>query len=296
MSDYDRIARAIEFIAANAGAQPGLDEVAAQARLSPFHFQKLFSRWAGVSPKRFLQVVTVERAKQVLDEGRESLLGASDALGLSSSSRLHDHFVTLEAMTPDEYRRQGEGLEIRHGEVETPFGWAFLAWTSRGICALRFVDGGRARGRMHGSGGEHGGAPVPDLQQSWPGATLIRDPAGARRLADRVFAERGRSGGPLSVLVRGTNFQIAVWRALLRIPAGRFTSYGDIATAIGRPKAVRAVGTAVGANPCAFVIPCHRVIRESGALGGYRWGLTRKQAIQAWEAARFRGIASSGST
>jgi AraC family transcriptional regulator of adaptative response/methylated-DNA-[protein]-cysteine methyltransferase len=195
-------------------------------------------------------------------------------------------------MTPDEYRRQGAGLEIRHGEAETPFGRAFLAWTSRGICALRFVDAERGSD----DGRENGRAPATAMQQSWPGATLTRDVAAARRLADRVFAERGGAGQPLPVLVRGTNFQIAVWRALLRIPAGGFSSYGDIAAAIGRPKAVRAVGTAVGANPCAFVIPCHRVIRESGALGGYRWGLTRKQAMQAWEAARFRGIASSGST
>jgi AraC family transcriptional regulator of adaptative response/methylated-DNA-[protein]-cysteine methyltransferase len=237
-----------------------------------------------VSPKRFLQVVTVERAKHLLDAGRESLLGASDTLGLSSSSRLHDHFVTLEAMTPDQYRRQGQGIGIRHGEAGTPFGRAFLAWTERGLCALHFIER------------EPKSALVLGLQKSWPGATLTRDLAGASRLAERIFADRARSGGPIPVLVRGTNFQVAVWRALLRIPEGGFAAYGDIAAAVGRPKAVRAVGTAVGANPCAFVIPCHRVIRESGALGGYRWGLTRKQAIQAWEAARFRGIASSGST
>ena len=280
MSDYERIARAIEFIAANAGTQPDLAEVAAHARLSPFHFQRLFSRWAGVSPKRFLQVVTVERAKRLLDEGRESLLGASESLGLSSSSRLHDHFVTLEAMTPDEYRRQGAGIEMRHGEADTPFGRAFLAWTSRGLGALSFIDREPLR------------SAVQSLRQGWPGATLVRDAAEARRLAERIFEGSGVGGGPLSVLVRGTNFQIAVWKALLRIPAGGFAAYRDIAAAIGRPKAVRAVGTAVGANPCAFVIPCHRVIRESGALGGYRWGLTRKQTMQAWEAARFRGIAS----
>ena len=280
MSDYERIARAIEFIAANAETQPDLAAVAAQAKLSPFHFQRLFSRWAGVSPKRFLQVVTVERAKRLLDEGRESLLGTSESLGLSSSSRLQDHFVTLEAMTPDEYRRRGAGLEIRHGEVETPFGSAFLAWTERGLCALSFTDCEPKRSAVLG------------LRESWPGAESVRDSAAAKRLAERVFAGGSEGGRPLSVLVRGTNFQIAVWRALIRIPEGGFAAYGDIAAAIGRPKAVRAVGTAVGANPCAFVIPCHRVIRESGALGGYRWGLTRKQAIQAWEAARFRGIAS----
>jgi AraC family transcriptional regulator of adaptative response/methylated-DNA-[protein]-cysteine methyltransferase len=278
MSDYDRIARAVEFIAANAEAQPGLAEVAAHARLSPFHFQRLFSRWAGVSPKRFLQIVTVERAKQLLAAGRESLLGASETLGLSSSSRLHDHFVTLEAMTPDEYRREGKGLAIRHGEADTPFGKAFIAWTPRGLCALSFTDG------------EPRGAAIENLRQAWPAALLSRDAAEARRLAERVFGSR--SATPLPILVRGTNFQVAVWRALLAIPEGRLVAYGDIAAAIGRPNAVRAVGSAVGANPCAYVIPCHRVIRESGALGGYRWGLTRKQTMQAREAARFRGIAS----
>ena len=175
MSDYERIARAIEFIAANAEAQPDLAAVARHARLSPFHFQRLFSRWAGVSPKRFLQVVTVERAKRLLEEGRESLLGASESLGLSSSSRLHDHFVTLEAMTPDEYRRGGAELEIRYGEAETPFGRAVLAWTPRGLCALSFIER------------EPGRAAVPGLQRSWPGATLTADAAGARHLAERIF-------------------------------------------------------------------------------------------------------------
>ena len=278
MSDYERIARAIEFIAANAEAQPGLAEIAAQARLSPFHFQRVFSRWAGVSPKRFLQVVTVERAKNLLEEGRASLLGASETLGLSSSSRLHDHFVTLEAMTPDEYRGDGQRLEFRHGEAETPFGRAFIAWTARGLSALRFVDAD-----SHGNG-------LAALRQSWPAARFTRDAAGARDMAERIFGRRSRDALPLHV--HGTNFQIGVWRALLAIPEGRLAAYGDIARAIGRPNAVRAVGSAVGANPCGFVIPCHRVIRESGALGGFRWGLTRKQTMQAWEAARFRGIAS----
>ena len=278
MSDYDRIAHAIEYITANAEAQPGLAEIAAEARLSPFHFQRLFSRWAGVSPKRFLQVVTVERAKRLLDEGRESLLGTSETLGLSSSSRLHDHFVTLEAMTPDEYRGHGQGLQFRHGEAETPFGRAFIAWTSRGLSALRFVDKDAT------------GSTIDPLSEVWPSARLTRDTTEARRLAERIF--NGSSRKPLPLHVHGTNFQIAVWRALLAIPEGRLAAYGDIAQAIGRPNAVRAVGSAVGANPCGFVIPCHRVIRESGALGGFRWGLTRKQAMQAWEAARFRGIAS----
>jgi AraC family transcriptional regulator of adaptative response/methylated-DNA-[protein]-cysteine methyltransferase len=278
MSDYDRIARAIDFLVANAAAQPGLAEVAAEACLSPYHFQRLFRRWTGVSPKRFLQVITVERAKRLLERGRPSLLATSEALGLSSSSRLQEHFVRLEAVTPDQYRRGGQDLVIRFGEADSPFGRAFVATTERGICALSFVD--------HAAPGSAAEA----LARRWPGARLVADAAMARRLAARVFrADTGRDG-PISVAVRGTNFQVAVWRALLAIPPGTFVAYGDIARAVGRPQAVRAVGTAVGANPCAFVIPCHRVIRDSGALGGYRWGLTRKQAIHVWEAAVTDGM------
>lgn len=274
MSDYERIARAIDYIVEHAGDGPTLAEIAADASLSPFHFQRLFSRWAGVSPKRFLQLVTVERAKRLLDAGRNSLLGTSEDLGLSSSSRLHDHFVTLEAMTPDEFRRGGSGLEIRYGEAGTPYGRAFFAATDRGLCALSFVDP------------EGGGAALAELRQRWPFAAVREDRQMAGRLARRLFDAAAAEGRPLSVLVRGTNFQVAVWRALLAIPEGAVVAYGDIARQLGRPKAVRAVGSAVGANPCAFVIPCHRVIRDSGALGGYRWGLTRKQAMLSREAAR----------
>jgi len=280
MTDYDRIARAIDFIVDRAAAQPQLDEIAAHVHLSPFHFQRLFSRWAGITPKRFLQVLTVERAKPLLAQGRLSLLDASESLGLSSSSRLHDHFVSLEAMTPDEYRRDGQDVEIVHGEADSPFGRAFIATTPRGLCAVSFVD--------H----ETGDDALDCLANRWPGAVLRQDDAVAGELADRIFRRAPDPTQSLTVAVQGTNFQIAVWRALLRIPAGNLVSYGDIAAAIGRPAAVRAVGTAVGANPCAFVIPCHRVIRESGALGGYRWGLTRKHAIHAWEAAGAGGMLS----
>jgi AraC family transcriptional regulator of adaptative response/methylated-DNA-[protein]-cysteine methyltransferase len=278
MSDYDRIAGAIDYIVANADAQPGLDEVAARAHLSPYHFQRMFSRWAGVTPKRFLQVVTVERGKQLLERGRSSLLEASEALGLSSSSRLHDHFVRLEGMTPAEFRGQGNRLEIRYGEADSPFGRAFIAATSRGICAVSFIDGTPEA------------SPLADLARRWPGARLVSDGAEARRIAARLFRPDRAAHGPVSLFVPGTNFQVQVWRALLRIPPGTLAAYGDVAKAIGRPRAVRAVGTAVGANPCAFVIPCHRVIRESGALGGYRWGATRKQAINVWEAAVTDGM------
>jgi AraC family transcriptional regulator of adaptative response/methylated-DNA-[protein]-cysteine methyltransferase len=271
MSDYERVASAIEYIVANAATQPGLAEVAAQANLSPYHFQRLFSRWAGLTPKRFLQVMTVERAKRLLTETRLSLLETSESVGFSSPSRLHDHFVQLEAVTPGEFRRRGADLEIRYGHADSPFGPAFVAATRRGIAALAFVDEEPdAFDRMVS------GAPL---------AAFVEDDDQARRLAGRVFGRDRDRRSPISVHVRGTNFQVAVWRALLAVPPGHLVSYGDVARAIGRPEAVRAVGTAVGANPCAFLIPCHRVIRESGEIGGYRWGLTRKRAINAWEAA-----------
>jgi len=271
MSDYERVARAIEYIVANAGTQPGLAEVAAQANLSPYHFQRLFSRWAGLTPKQFLQVMTVERAKRLLSETRLSLLETSEAVGFSSPSRLHDHFVRLEAVTPGEFRRLGENLEIRYGQAESPFGPAFIAATRRGISKLAFLD-------------EEPEA-FDQMASRAPLAAFIEDHDQARALAGRVFGRNAERRSPISVHVRGTNFQVAVWRALLAVPPGHLVSYGDVARAIGRPAAVRAVGSAVGANPCAFLIPCHRVIRENGEIGGYRWGLTRKRAINAWEAA-----------
>jgi AraC family transcriptional regulator of adaptative response/methylated-DNA-[protein]-cysteine methyltransferase len=281
MTDYERIAAAIEFIVANADAQPSLTEVAAQAALSPFHFQRLFSRWAGVTPKRFLQVVSVDRAKRLLRETSLPALDVSERLGFSSGSRLHDHFVKLEAMTPAEYRRGGAGLEIGYGLTDTPFGRAFIAATARGIVKLAFVDGAEWSGAIEA------------LAAAWPDAALAADAGGTRSLGERVFSRVREGDSPLSVLVRGTNFQVPVWRALLEIPPAGFTAYGEIAQAIGRPKAVRAVGSAVGANPCAFLIPCHRVIRGNGEIGGYRWGATRKRAINAWEAAGRDGMLPS---
>lgn len=278
MSDYDRIAGIIEYLVTNAETRPGLAEVAARANLSPFHFQRMFRRWTGVSPKRFLQVITVERAKSLLASGGPSLLAASESLGLSSSSRLHDHFVRLEAVTPAEFRRRGRDLAIRYGEADSPFGTAFVATTARGVCAVSFPD--------H----EPGAPPSERLRMRWPDAELVRDDQEVGRLARQLFQLDASRHEPLSLAVRGTNFQVAVWRALLAIPPGSLVAYGDLARAIGRPTAVRAVGTAVGANPCAFVIPCHRVIRESGAIGGYRWGVTRKRAMHVWEAAVTDGM------
>jgi AraC family transcriptional regulator, regulatory protein of adaptative response / methylated-DNA-[protein]-cysteine methyltransferase len=272
MSDYDRIAKAITYITANVTAQPTLDEIATHVHLSPFHFQRLFSRWAGTTPKRFLQVLTLELGKKLLEESG-SLLEVSDKLGLSSSSRLHDHFVQLEAVTPGEYRAKGKDLVIEYGEHETPFGQLFVAQTPRGVCRAAFTEEDDAE------------AQLDVLRKTWPLAAYKNSVKNTAEAAG-LLASAEKSDRPLSLHVAGTNFQVAVWRALLRIPAGSAVTYSQIAEAVGSPRAVRAAGTAIGANPVAFLIPCHRVIQQSGALGGYRWGLERKQAMQVWERVR----------
>lgn len=270
--DYQRISQAIGFLVAHMADQPSLDEVAAHVGLSPFHFQRLFSRWTGVTPKRFLQVLTVERAKSLLRESA-SLLEVSQTLGLSSGSRLYDHFVQLEALTPGEVKSAGSGVTIDYGVHMTPFGPAFIAITPRGICRLAFV----------GEGGVD--EQLTELRRHWRNAHLREntDVTGAQIPALFALEKPDR---PLSLCVAGTNFQVNVWRALLRIPPGALVSYNQVAKAIHQPTAARAVGTAIGANPIAVVIPCHRVIQQSGALGGYRWGEIRKHALHAWEAAR----------
>lgn len=268
-SDYDRIETAIRFIEDNAAEQPSLEEVAAAVDLSPFHFQRLFRRWAGISPKRFLQFVTVEHAKELLSSST-SVMETAFEVGLSGPARLHDHFVALEAVTPGEYKSGGAGVEIRYGLHDSPFGTAFLAATERGICGLRFVDGDSAES-------------IDWLGRLWPGARLVEDGKGTREIARHVFDRDPARHGPVRLLVKGTNFQVSVWKALLRIPPGRLVAYEQIAQAIGRPSASRAVGSAVGANRISYLIPCHRVIRNSGALGGYAWGLPRKRAMIGWE-------------
>lgn len=270
--DYARIERAIAFLLAHARRQPRLDEVAAHVSLSPYHFQRLFARWAGVTPKRFLQVLTVERAKALLAQGRP-LLDVADAVGLSSGSRLYDHFLTLEAVTPGAYKNAGTGLEIAYGVCETPFGPAFVAMTPHGVCRLSFIEGGEVERELD------------VLKSAWPCATLRADAAHARTTLQGMFESARAAGSPFPLHIRGTNFQVSVWRALLRLPPTQLTTYSDIARAVGQPRAARAVGLAVGANPIAFFIPCHRVIRASGALGGYRWGERRKHAMHAWESA-----------
>lgn len=275
VSDYQRIEQAILFLERNLHLQPRLEEVARSVHLSEYHFQRLFRRWAGISPKRFLQFLTVEYAKRRLEESRPLLSVAHEA-GLSGAGRLHDLFVAAEAVTPGEFRRRGEGVRIGWGVHDTPFGRCLLAATGRGICALSFVE----------PGGEE--EALRELEGRWSGAELAEDAAGTAALAARVF-EGAEGGGPLTLHLRGTNFQLRVWDALLRVPAGHLVTYGDLARRLGSPGASRAVGSAVARNPVGYLVPCHRVIRELGALGGYRWGTARKRALLGWEAARAAG-------
>ncbi|MCX7031502.1 MAG: bifunctional helix-turn-helix domain-containing protein/methylated-DNA--[protein]-cysteine S-methyltransferase [Spirochaetes bacterium] len=270
-ADYARVERAIRFLGEQAEHRPSLAEVARSAGLSPAHFQRLFTRWAGISPKRFLQFLAKEYAVEQLRRSVTVLDAAWDA-GLSGPGRLHDLLVSAEAATPGEVASGGRGVSIAWGFHPTPFGECLLGITARGICHLSFVGaGGRA-------------AALAGLRRRWPRATLREDHAIAARMVERMFA--GTGGGKLGLHLAGTNFQLKVWEALLRIPPGAATTYGDVARRIGRPGAARAVAGAVGANPVAWIIPCHRVLRSIGTLGGYRWGLERKQAMLGWEAAR----------
>ena len=273
-SDYQRIAQAIEFINANAKQQPSLENIAAHLHLSPFHFQRLFSQWAGVAPKKYLQILTVDRAKQLLAQSKP-LAEVSDSVGLSGSSRLHDHFVQLEAASPGEFKAGGAGMEIRYSVIGGPFGDAFIAVTPRGICKLSFLSNNNIEQQ------------IVDLNAQWPAAKLVNQASETTQMVEALFAGKQTINGPLSLYVKGTNFQINVWRALLQIEPGFINSYAQVAAAVGKPKAYRAVGTAIGSNQVAFFIPCHRVLQQSGQIGGYLWGETRKHAIHAWESARY---------
>lgn len=271
-SDYERIEKAIHYIDQNFRRQPPLEEVARSVGLSEYHFQRLFRRWAGVSPKRFLQFVTAGHARDMLTSSRTVLDTAYDA-GLSGPGRLHDLMVTVDAMTPGEVQRLGAGLVIRYGFHDSPFGECLLAATDRGLCGLEFLSGGDRE------------AAVEWLRSRWPGATLRPDQEESAVTAERVFAP-GDSEGPIPIVLRGTNFQIKVWEALLRIPPGEVATYGEIAERVCSNRAARAVGAAIGRNPIAFVVPCHRAIHSTGAFGKYHWGSERKRAILGWEAAR----------
>ncbi len=271
---YQLVERAIQYIEANVNRQPELDEIASAIGLSEYHFQRLFTRWAGISPKRFMQFLTKEHAKELLARS-ENLLETTHQVGLSSLGRLHDLFVNTEAVTPGEYKSRGAGLTIHYGLHFTPFGKCLIATTERGICHLGFAQTSE-------------GNAIDNLVADWKQAKMIEDYKSTAPLAARIFLAQPPAGdrqadSPLKLHLRGTNFQIKVWEALLNIPTGTVTTYEHIAAQIGNPNAVRAVGTAVGHNPIAVLIPCHRVIRKSGEFGNYRYGVARKKALLAQE-------------
>lgn len=270
--DYQRIARAIAFLAGHYREQPDLAAAARAAHLSEFHFQKVFTRWAGISPKRFVQFLTVEHAKQQLAASRAVLDTAFDA-GLSGPGRLHDLFVSVEAVTPGEFKSRGAGIHIDYGMHPTRFGPCLLGVTARGVCWLSFVEDAAKP------------AAVRELREHWCGASFAERPQITAPVAAKIFRDLEAHPASLSVLVMGTNFQLKVWQALLRIPPGAVTTYETLGLRLGAGNASRAIGNAVANNAIGYLIPCHRVIRKSGLVTGYRWGSTRKQAILGWEAA-----------
>ncbi|MEG3940824.1 methylated-DNA--[protein]-cysteine S-methyltransferase [Microcoleus sp. S36b_A3] len=272
--DYHRIARAIAFMRQHHLNQPNLATVAQHIGLSEYHFQRLFTQWAGISPKRFLQYLTVEYAKSKITQTK-SLLDLTLDVRLSSPGRLHDLFVNLEAMSPGEFKAGGAGLQIRYGIHDTPFGTSLIATTARGICNLYFLDTADEQ------------TAEKTLRLTWKNAEIIRDEQATQSLRDLIFnSETFSEQKPLTLLVKGTNFQIQVWRALLQLPFGAIATYQTIAQMVARPTAARAVGNAIGKNPIGYLIPCHRVIRESGEVGGYGWGVERKTVMLGWEASQ----------
>jgi len=270
VNDFDRIAHIIAYLDQHHSAQPSLNDLAAISGLSASHFHRMFHRWAGVTPKDFLQCLTVEHAKRRLRESASVLDAALDA-GLSGPGRLHDLCVTLEAASPGELKAGGTGMSFQWGLTESPFGWCTIAWNHRGICHLAFQEHNQTS------------SPPQGLRKLWPHAELRRNDPETKRMAKWIFNLSKQSGPALKAFVRGTSFQLKVWRALLQIPQGCVASYGWIARMIHQPSATRAVGTACGSNPIAYLIPCHRVIRETGVVQGYRWGNERKQALLAHE-------------
>ena len=280
--DYRLVERAILYLESNFKRQPGLKEVADSVGLSEYHFQRLFTRWVGISPKRFLQFLTKEHAKRLLQES-ENVLQTAYESGLSGPGRLHDLFVSCEAVTPGEYKQAGEGLQIDYGFHSSPFGECLIARTDRGICNLAFIREGEREKAL------------TELRKNWKHADLNENPAATFPLVRQIFSQKWDSdSSPLHLYLRGTNFQIKVWEALLRIPVGSVVSYQDIAVSIGMPKASRAVGHAVGQNPIPVIIPCHRVIRKGGEFGDYHWGSARKKALLGWEMAH-QGISAGNS-
>ncbi|MFN7008557.1 MAG: methylated-DNA--[protein]-cysteine S-methyltransferase [Allorhizobium sp.] len=277
-SDYETVRRVIEMLTLDYQAQPSLEMLAARLGVSPGQLQKTFTRWAGLSPKAFLQAVTLDHAKRLLGDEGMPLLETSIELGLSGPGRLHDLFVTHEAMSPGEWKAKGAGLTIRYGFHPSPFGLALVMVTERGLAGLAFADPGEEK------------ACFDDMAGRWPQAAYVADQAATAPFASRIFDPHKWSGDqPLRVVLIGTDFQVRVWESLLEIPLGKAVTYSDIASRIGQPTASRAVGAAVGRNPISFVVPCHRALGKSGALTGYHWGLTRKRAMLGWEAGKICG-------
>ena len=272
LDDYERVRSVLANLTENWRDQPSLEELAAPVGLEPEQLQRLFSRWAGLTPKACLQALTLDHARAMLKDSA-SILETSLEVGLSGPSRLHDLFVTHEGMSPGAYKTKGAGVTISYGFHPSPFGLALVMVTAQGLCGLGFSDvGGDANS-------------LQDMQRRWPNATYVENSALTAPYSAQIFApEKWRDGQPLRVTFIGSDFEIRVWESLLKIPMGRAVTYGDIASSIDKPKAARAVGAAVGRNPISFVVPCHRVIGKSGALTGYHWGLTRKRAILGWEA------------
>jgi AraC family transcriptional regulator of adaptative response/methylated-DNA-[protein]-cysteine methyltransferase len=274
LRDYDSVRRAIAFISKQWRAQPEIEAVADAAGLTPDELHHLFRRWAGLTPKAFMQALTLDHAKRLLSDSASVLDAALDS-GLSGPGRLHDLFVTHEAMSPGEWKTGGAGMTLRYGFHPSPFGIAIVMATARGLAGLAFADPGEEQ------------VALADLQQRWRRATYVEDRDGTAAIAQRIFdPERWRADQPLRVVLIGTDFEVRVWDTLLKIPMGSATTYSNIATRIHKPNAARAVGAAVGKNPISFVVPCHRVLGKSGELTGYHWGITRKQAMLGWETGR----------
>ncbi|MDF2190182.1 methylated-DNA--[protein]-cysteine S-methyltransferase [Paraflavitalea sp. CAU 1676] len=267
---YQQIARAIDYLYENFRMQPGLEEVAAQVNMSAFHFQRMFTEWAGISPKRFLQFLTTDYLKHRIT-GFDNLLDAADAAGLSSQSRVYDLFVNLEAVTPQEYKEKGSGILIEYGFHNTPFGECIIGVTGRGICHLSFLQEGNRS------------AAIEELEAAWERAQVRENSRNTELMASAIFHRKPGEQEKLSVLVKGTNFQVKVWNALLEVPYGAVSTYQSLAKHIEQPNALQAVGSAVGANPIAYLIPCHRIIRKNLIIGEYHWGTERKKAMLGWE-------------
>lgn len=271
--NYERIAAAIRFIKENRQEQPRLETIAGHVNMSPAHFQRMFQEWAGISPKSFLQYLNVEYAKRILKQTHASLFDTACEVGLSGTGRLHDLFVNIEGMTPGEYKNGGQALRINYSFAETPFGQVMVASTDKGICHLAFVDEGEEEA-------------LGSLKQLFPNAAYTQCPDRKQEDALSVFNRDWSKPEEIKLHLKGTSFQLKVWETLLKIPAGGLTTYADLATKSGHEGACRAVGTAIGRNPVAFLIPCHRVIKATGDIGNYHWGEVRKEAIIGWEAAK----------